>query len=406
MADKEKKDLSDDIHIQDLISQLLNHIDSYLYNTERKKEAFAYIISMWYLASEGRLKDAYTQLSASDIYTDLCHADSVLYFKSLRDRYLILNVEITGRLLEEEKNIVYIMCRLLEKTGKEYYQDLCECLLHNEQISKYISTSSQFDMNDGIVILQFILNWMKPNDRIFNPALGFFDLPSYIPENCTYIGGSSDEFRFHLSKLLWAHSPVKHFIYPEEFPKVENYKFLIWSDAVSSKSQNGILSSMAIKAGIRYHYRKVFIDLLDRMDNHGKAACIILNGFWHYKVYKKAKEHLIESGCIDKIIFLQGNRSILLIDKGKEWGSRIKIVDAHDISVYLESLQSCISDSSRNYLLDIEKLKEDDYRLDLADALRIKHRPIAKKGMKLIQLKDILTYHPLDYSTSMLVYPQ
>ena len=170
MADKEKKDLSDDIHIQDLISQLLNHIDSYLYNTERKKEAFAYIISMWYLASEGRLKDAYTQLSASDIYTDLCHADSVLYFKSLRDRYLILNVEITGRLLEEEKNIVYIMCRLLEKTGKEYYQDLCECLLHNEQISKYISTSSQFDMNDGIVILQFILNWMKPNDRIFRSA--------------------------------------------------------------------------------------------------------------------------------------------------------------------------------------------------------------------------------------------
>ena len=35
MADKEIKDLSDDIHIQDLISQLWNHIASYLYNKER-----------------------------------------------------------------------------------------------------------------------------------------------------------------------------------------------------------------------------------------------------------------------------------------------------------------------------------------------------------------------------------
>lgn len=406
MAYKEINDLSDDIHIQDLISQLLNHIDSYLYNTERKKEAFAYIISMWYLASEGRLKDVYTQLSADNIYADLCHADSVLYFKSLRDRYLFFNVEITGRLLDEEKNIAYVMCRLHEKAGKEYYQNLCEYLLHDEKISRYFSTRSQFDMNDGIVLLQFILNWMKPNDRIFNPSLGFFDLPSYIPEDCTFIGGSSDEFRFHLSKLLWAHSPVRHFIYPEEFPETENYKFLIWSDAVSSKSQNGILSSMAIKASIRSHYRKVFTDLLDRMDNHGKAACIISNGFWHYNVYKNAKEHLIESGYIDKIIFLQGNRSILLIDKGKEWNSKIKLVDVHDIPVCIEDLQNCISDRSRNYLLDIERLKEDDYRLDLADALRIKHRPIAKKGMRLVQLKDILTYHPLDYSTSMLVCPQ
>lgn len=347
MAYKEIKDLSDDIHIQDLISQLLNHIDSYLYNTERKKEAFAYIISMWYLASEGRLKDAYTQRLANNVYTDLSHADSVLYFKSLRDRYLLFNVEITGRLLEEEKNIAYIMCRLHEKAGREYYQSLCEYLLHDEKISRYFSTRGQFDMNNGIVILQFILNWMKPNDRIFNPALGFFDLPSYIPENCTYIGGSSDEFRFHLSKLLWAHSPVTHFIYPEEFPETENYNFLIWSDAVSSKSQNGILSSMAIKASIRSHYRKVFTDLLDRMDNHGKAVCIISNGFWHYNVYKKAKEHIIESGYIDKIIFLQGNRSILLIDKGKEWSNKIKLVDIHDIPLCLEDLQNCLTDSSR-----------------------------------------------------------
>lgn len=379
MADKEIKYLLDDIHIQDLISQLWNHIDSYLYNTERKKEAFAYIIFMWYLAYEGRLKDAYTQMSANNVYMDLSHADSALYFKSLRDQYLLFNVEITGRLLEEEKNIAYIMCRLHEKAGKECYQNLCEYLLHDEQISRYFSTRSQFDMNDGIVILQFILNWMKPNDRIFNPSLGFFDLPSYIPENCTYIGGSSDEFRFHLSKLLWAHSPATHFIYPEEFPEVENYKFLIWSDAVSSKSRNGILSSMAIKASIRSHYQKVFTDLLDRMDNHGMAACIISNGFWHYNVYKKAKEHLIESGCIDKIIFLQGNRSILLMDKGKEWGSRIKLVDVHDIPVDLEGLQNSISDSSRNYLLDIERLKEDDYRLDLADTLRIKTSSYCKK---------------------------
>ena len=284
------------------------------------------------------------------------------------------------------KNLAYIMCRLYESIGKEYYQDLCEYLLHNEQISQYISTRNRFDMNDRIAILQFILNWMKPNGRIFNPSLGFFDFPSFIPKNCTYIGGSSDEFRFHLSKLLWAHSPATHFIYPEEFPETENYKFLIWSDAISSKSKNGILSNKAIKATIRSDYRKVFTDLLDCMDNHGKAVCIISNGFWHYNVYKKTKEHLIESGCIDKIIFLQGNRSILLMDKGKERSSKIRLVDVHDIPVNLRDLQYYISDSSRNYLLDIERLKEDDYRLDLADALRKKHRPIAKKGMRLVQL--------------------
>ena len=87
---------------------------------------------------------------------------------------------------------------------------LVECLFLNEQISKYFSNRSQFDMNDGIVILQFILNWMKPNNRIFNPALGFFDLPYYIPENSTYIDGSCDEFRFHLSNLVWDHSPMQY----------------------------------------------------------------------------------------------------------------------------------------------------------------------------------------------------
>lgn len=129
-----------------------------MYNTERKKEAFAYIISMWYLASEGRLRDAYTQLSANNVYTDLCHAYSALYFKSLRDRYLLFNVEITGILLEEEENIAFVMCRLHEKAGKECYQNFCECLLHDEQISIYFSTRSQFDMNNWIVILQFALN--------------------------------------------------------------------------------------------------------------------------------------------------------------------------------------------------------------------------------------------------------
>lgn len=119
-----------------------------MYNTERKKEAFAYIISMWYLASEGRLRDAYTQLSANNVYTDLCHAYSALYFKSLRDRYLLFNVEITGILLEEEENIAFVMCRLHEKAEKECYQNFCECLLHDEQISIYFSTRSQFDMNN------------------------------------------------------------------------------------------------------------------------------------------------------------------------------------------------------------------------------------------------------------------
>ena len=73
---------------------------------------------MWYLVYEGRLKDAYTQLSANNFYNDLSHTDSALYFKSLRDRYLLFNVEMNDRLLEEEKNIAYVMCRLYEEAGR------------------------------------------------------------------------------------------------------------------------------------------------------------------------------------------------------------------------------------------------------------------------------------------------
>ena len=49
---------------------------------------------------------------------------------------------------------------------------------------------------------------------------------------------------------------------------------------------------------------------------------------------------------------------------------------------------------------------ENNYRLDLSDKLRKKHHPSVAKGMKLVQLKDILTYHPLDYSSSILVSPK
>ena len=406
MIDNEKLNLSKDITVQYLVSQLLKHIDFYLSNTEHKKEAFSYIITLWYLASEDKLKDTHTDPAEYNINTDLCCFNAVLYFKSLRDRYIYDNEEVTYRLLEEEQHIAYFMNCLLEKTGKAYYQDFCLCLLHQKKFFNNIFSNDRFDHTKKSVILQFILNWMKPDERIFNPMSGFYDFPYFIPENCTYIGGTCDKFSFHLFQLLWAHSHAEHSIYPEEFPVVQNYKFLIWCETVSSILPNGMPSNKAIRASKRSDYKKIFIDLLDLLEDKGKAACIVSNGFWYYDVYKDTKEHLIKSGYIDRILLLPKNKSLLLIDKDKKWNSMVRLVDVHDISLNLTNLQRYIRNSSRIYIFDADKLKENNYRLDLSDKLRKKHHPSVAKGMKLVQLKDILTYHPLDYSSSILVSPK
>lgn len=403
--DKGKKDVSND-SIQYLVSQLLTHIDLYLSNTEHKREAFSYILSLWYLASENKLNHTYIRQAEYNVKTDLRCINAVLYFKSLRDRYIYDNEEVTGRLLEEEQSIAYLINCLYENTGKEYYQDFCLFLLHNEKLSEHISFHNRFSNNDRSVVLQLILNWMKPNESIFNPMSGFYDFPFFIPENCTYIGGTTDKFSFHLFQLLWAHSQAEHFICPEEYPAIRSYKFLIWSETFSSNLQKGVLSNKAIKADKRSDYKKVFIDLLDRMEEKGKAACIVSNGFWHYNVYKDTKEHLIKSGYIDRILLLSGNKSVLLIDKERKWSSMVRLVDLHDIPLNLADLQRYIRNSSRIYMFDTDKLKENNYRLDLSDELRKRHRPSASKGMKLVKLKDILTYHPLDYSSSILVSPK
>lgn len=403
---KEKKDISKDIDIQYLVSQLLRHIDLYLSNTERKREAFSYIISLWYLASEHKLNHTYTGHAESNVIADLSCIDAVLYFKSLRDMYIYDNEEVTDRLLEEEQHITYLIHCLYENTGKEYYQDFCLFLLHNEKFSGQISPYSSFNNNDRAIVLQLILNWMKPSQGIFNPMSEFYDFPFFIPENCTYMGGTTDKFSFHLFQLLWGHSTTDYFIYPEEYPAVQNYRFLIWSETFSSNLQKGILSNKAIKADKRADYRKVFIDLLNLMQDKGKAACIISNGFWHYNVYKDTKEHLIKSGYVDRILLLPDNKSLLLIDKEKKWSSMVRLVDVHDIQLNLADLQRYMRNSSRIYTFDADKLKENNYRLDLSDELRKRHRLSVPKGMKLVKLKDILTYHPLDYSSSILVSPK
>ena len=170
--DKGKKDVSND-SIQYLVSQLLTHIDLYLSNTEHKREAFSYILSLWYLASENKLNHTYIRQAEYNVKTDLRCINAVLYFKSLRDRYIYDNEEVTGRLLEEEQSIAYLINCLYENTGKEYYQDFCLFLLHNEKLSEHISFHNRFSNNDRSVVLQLILNWMKPNESIFNPMSGF-----------------------------------------------------------------------------------------------------------------------------------------------------------------------------------------------------------------------------------------
>ena len=120
MVNKEKKDISKDINVQYLVSQLLKHIDFYLSNTERKIEAFSYILSLWYLASENKLNHTCTGQAEYNVKTNLRCRDAVLYFKSLRDMYIYDNEEVTDRLLKEEQNITCLIKCPREKTGKEY----------------------------------------------------------------------------------------------------------------------------------------------------------------------------------------------------------------------------------------------------------------------------------------------
>ena len=405
MINNDNKLAPTNLDIQYLLLQLFKNINSYLSNTERKKEALCYIISLWYLASEEKLDNASIKKEEYYSSTTLPCMDAILYFKTLRNRFIYDNEEVTDRLLEDERHIIHLLNSLYQTAGKAYYQDFCLLLLHNEKLFNDIFKNDRMCNNDRLVLLQFILNWMKPNGSIFNPMLGFHAFPSFLPENCTFVGGSSDKINFHLFQLLWAHSEAAHALYPEEYPEVKNFQFLIWCEDFSSNFKNDVLSYQAITARKRTDYKKVFVDLLDLLKNKGKAACIISNGFWYYNVYKETKEQLFKSGYVDRVVILSSNKSLLLIDKARKWSSMVRLVDMHDIQIKLPDLQKYIRYSSRIYTFDTDKLKEKDYRLDLAEEFRKKYRPSATKGMRLVRLKEILTYHPLDYTAPNLVSP-
>lgn len=121
MINNDNKLAPTNLDIQYLLLQLFKNINSYLSNTERKKEALCYIISLWYLASEEKLDNASIKKEEYYSSTTLPCMDAVLYFKTLRNRFIYDNEEVTDRLLEDERHIIHLLNSL--------YQDCRESIL-------------------------------------------------------------------------------------------------------------------------------------------------------------------------------------------------------------------------------------------------------------------------------------
>ena len=292
-------------------------------------------------------------------------------------------------------------CVILESMNRDFlkknyhylYLDvlgLCEDY-ENCMSSKSIQAIS---LQKRCVWASVIVHLLNPEGYVFNPKSGSGWLSAFLPTKCGYVGGSSRSNLYLIEQMYHAFNERISYIHDTDYPNDVRFDSLIWFADYSHKTR---MADERIMYSIDEEYNSVFNDYILSMPENGRAACVVIDSFWNYRIrFDRFKKHLFDNDWVERIVFLDGRMSIVFLDKQKKQKGVVEIVDRMmEANLDTVELYNSILEKKNTYVVDTLDIIQNHYRVDVLDIIRKERIPVAPKGMKTVQLRDVLSLFSL-----------
>ena len=292
-----------------------------------------------------------------------------------------------------EKNI----CLILESFDSAFLKDhynilfldiisLCENY-ENDGRGKIISPIS---LEKRCALAWVIIGLLDPKGCVFNPRSNNGWLSAFLPKHCTYIGANDlNDLRLMDQLFLVDNNRISQF-YLINYPKMVKFDYLIWIPDYRHKIR---MADSRFTNPITDEYNWIFNHYITSIPESGKAACLVSDSFWNYHIrLVRYKRPMFDNDWVEKIIFLDNRMNIVIINKQKEKKGSVEIYDrVLDSNLDASELLNSIKEKKQCYILSNQEIKDNGYKIDIADIIRKARIPIASKGMKVIQLRELLS---------------
>lgn len=321
--------------------------------------------------------------------------DSICKF---RNRYK--KTDFQENILMIEKRVCIILENMSRSFLKKKYLYLFLDILHlceeheNSMVSKSIKPIS---LEKRCIWASAIVRLLNPQGRVFNPKAGSCWLSTFLPPECEYIGGTDSKNLYLIEQMFYLFNERISSVRKTDYPRDIAFDCLIW---FADYSHYNRMSSSRITLSIVSEYNNVFNHYIPSMSEKGKAACVVADSFWFYQIrYSRFKMTIFNNDWVERIVFLDSQMSIVFLDKQKEQKGVVEIVDRMmDDNLDVDELYKSILEKKKTYVIETSDIIRNNYRIDIKDIIRKERMPVAPKGMKVIQLRDFLSFYSSAFS--------
>ena len=292
-------------------------------------------------------------------------------------------------------------CVILATMNRDYlkrnfhylFMDLLN-LFEDYENSMFSKSIQAISLEKRCVWTRVIVRLLNPQGRLLNPRAGSGWLSTFLPENCEYVAGTSCSNLYLIEQMFQVFSERISSIYNTDYPKNVEFDNLIWFADYSHKNR---MTDSRITSSIDSEYYQVFNGYIQSMPKNGKAACVVMDSFWNYRIrYDRFKKLLFDNDWVERIVFLDSRMSVVFFNKQKTQKGVVEIVDRMmEDNLDAVELYHSIIEKKNTYVVELSDIIQNHYKVDVLDIIRKKRIPVASKGMKVVQLRDLLSFLPL-----------
>lgn len=363
---------------EDKIKMFLEETRIYL-NAVRNIDAAAYSLLLMYLVLHEKPNDKRTESLVQSLL-------------SARDRYMPKG-EWSNHLKFIEQKLGVILDSLNTKVLKQnYFHLFLDVLNLCDEFVKCEDEIVSLSLEKRCYLSLIIIKLLSPEGFVFNPRANCGWLSIFLPKCCKYIGSSSKKELNLMDRLFQLDNNKIFKFYNTNYPSKVEFDCLIWFADYSHRYR---LGTSRITDSIASEYNKIFNHYIPSMPIHGKAACVVSDAFLKFGIrYDRYKKPLFDNDWVERILFVDNGMSVIFINKQKKQKGVVEIIDrVADNNMDVSDLLDGIKEGKKTYVITIQEIIEQNYRLDIMDLVREKNKPKVLKGMKLVQLRDVLSFN-------------
>lgn len=384
------EELEPHLIIKPQIYKLRNLVAQYIHATEARDAGYIALTMLYQLASRQHRKQ-YNEYTLLQQMNNCLRPSAASYFTSIRDQALV-------HVSEEQKE----QARKLKKELYNTMSNMGEIKLYVFYQLIFVKLLSEIDRSDGrkhnaygrirqtlgtpqCILAQVIAKWMNPlpNTIVFNPNSGFGYASCALPNSCHFIGGNDSETLNRLAELFTMDYARNICILDHSYPNIDTFDYLIWF--ADSDKQAGEVEYSAEE------YKRVFGDYLNRLPEHGKAACVISNEFWQSPDSYDIRKNIIESDLVDRILYLSEGWSITFLDKKHSHKGSVKLINARYSRMTVKALENILNNELAANDIPLSLIRQAGYRITNQQLFEQEIRLSDCTNKRIIQLKDVLT---------------